>query len=204
MADTTWDWDDQLEEVQTGFTRNDRISSVLVLVVTGVAIVLGLVILQRAAAQEWTYSSRAVGIEAAYPSGWLVDEGGDYTVRVRDPKARPFKTQYQIDIVPAGGQTSIRNVLDGLTIQRSTDLAAYRVLNVQDVTIGGTTYTQMSFSFVDADPNPFIQRLPTVVLGNDIVIRDGDRVIIVTYMAAEDAYDENFSNFERFFNSLQY
>jgi len=95
-------------------------------------------------------------------------------------------------------------VLDGLTIQRSTDLAAYRVLSVQDITVGEMTFTRMNFSFVDADPNPFIQRLPTVVLGTDIFIRDGDRVVVVTYMADEDTFDEGYDSFERFLNTLRY
>jgi len=66
------------------------------------------------------------------------------------------------------------------------------------------TFTRMNFSFVDADPNPFIQRLPTVVLGTDIFIRDGDRVVVVTYMADEDTFDEGYDSFERFLNTLRY
>ena len=204
MTDITWDWDEQLEDVQSGLTRNDRLSAILVVLLTLAAVALGIVLRQRASGQEWTYISRAAGIEATYPAGWLTDEGEDYVVRMRDPKARPFKTQYQIATVPAGGETSIRNVLDGLTIQRSTDLAAYRVLSVQDITVGEMTFTRMNFSFVDADPNPFIQRLPTVVLGTDIFIRDGDRVVVVTYMADEDTFDEGYDSFERFLNTLRY
>lgn len=204
MSDTTWGWDEQLEEVQTGISRNDRLSSVLAVAMTILAVVLGLALRQQALGEEWSYVSRAEGIEASYPAEWLVDESGSYVVRMRDPKARPFKTQYQITVVPAAGQTSIRNVLDGLTIQRSTDLAAYRVLNVQEAEVGGATYTQMNFAFVDADPNPFVQRLPTVVLGSDIVIRDGDRVIVVSYMADEDTFDASYEGFERFLDTLRY
>lgn len=204
MSNATWDWDEPLEESGSDLTRNDRISAILVVVVVLAGLALGLLIRQQNAGQTWVYTSREAGLEAAYPAGWLVDERGNYVMRVRDPKGRPFKTQYQIAVVPAGGQTSIRNVLDGLTIQRSSDLAAYRVLNVQNVTVSGATLTEMNFAFVDADPNPFIQRLPVVVLGKDIVIRDGDRAIVVTYMADETQYDANYPAFERFLASLRY
>ena len=107
-------------------------------------------------------------------------------------------------VVPAGGQTSIRNVLDGLTLQRSSDLAAFRVLSVEDVSIGATTLTRLNFAFVDADPNPFIQRLPVVVKGMDILIRDGDRIIVVTFMAEESTFDQNQIDFDRFLQSLRY
>lgn len=185
-------------------TRNDRFAEVLVAILAVAALILGLSLRQQNMSQTWRYENREVGIEALYPAGWLVDEGGDYVVRIRDPYARPFKTQYQIRIVPAGGQTSIRNVLDSLTLQRSTDLAAYRVFSVDEVPVGGAMLTQMNFAFVDADPNPFIQRLPVVVRGMDVVIRDGDRAIVVTYMAADDAFEENRVAFERFLASLRY
>jgi hypothetical protein len=207
MTDTAWDWDAEQEEPvsSSGLTRSDRLSAILVIVMAALAITSGLILRQRATARTWTYVSQEAGIEATYPAGWLVDEeDASYVARLRDPAARPFKTQYRIAIVPAGGQTSIRNVLDGLTFQRSTDLAAYRVLNVAPVEINGAEYTQMNFAFVEADPNPFVQRLPVVVLGRDIVIRDGDRVIVVTYMAEENRFDDDLDGFDRFFSSLRY
>lgn len=207
MTDTAWDWDAEHEEPTSspGLTRTDRLSAILVVLMAAVAVTLGLILQQRASARTWTYVSQEAGIEATYPAGWLIDEeDASYIARLRDPAARPFKTQYRIATAPAGGQTSIRNVLDSLTVQRSTDLAAYRVLSVASVDIGGATYTQMNFAFVEADPNPFVQRLPIVVLGRDIVIRDGDRVIVVTYMAEETRFDEGLDGFERFFASLRY
>lgn len=204
MSEASWDWDEQLEEVAGGLTRNDRVSSYLVILLTIAALALGLLLHQRLISQTWTYVSREAGIEAAYPAGWIVDEGGTAVATISDPRARPFKTQYQISAIPAAGQTSIRNVRDGLTIQRSTDLAAYRVLDVTDVEMSGAQLRQMDFAFVQADPNPFIQRLPTVVLGRDIFIRDADRVIVVTYMAAEQSFDAGLPDFDRFVASLQY
>lgn len=204
MADQTLDWEDQLEDVASEQTRNDRFSSLLVIIVTLILLGLGLVNSQRITNNLWAYNSRVAGIEATYPAGWLIDESGEYVVRMRNPRARPFKTQYQIRIVPAGGQTSIRNVLDGLTLQRSSDLAAFRVLSVEDVSVGATTLTRLTFAFVDADPNPFIQRLPVVVKGMDILIRDGERVIVVTFMAEEDTFDQDQPDFDRFLQSLRY
>ncbi|MCC6904475.1 MAG: hypothetical protein IT326_01450 [Anaerolineae bacterium] len=165
---------------------------------------LGLILQQTSVTQTWRYISRTAGLEANYPAGWLVDETGPYVARLRSPGNRPFKTQYLITTVPAGGQTSVRNVLDSLTLQRSVSLSAYRVLSVEEVSTGGSTFTRMKFAFVDADPNPFIQRLPVVVLGMDVVIIDGNRAIILTYMADQDTYDSGLAAFERFLGSLTY
>lgn len=204
MSESAWDWEEQLEESASDLTRNDRLATALILVLVASLILAGLIIRQRTTTATWQYSSREEGLEVAYPAGWLIDEQGGYVMRARDPKARPFNTRYQIVAVPAGAQASIRNVLDGLTLQRSTDLAAYRVLSVEEANLDGTTVTEMNFAYVDADPNPFVQRLPTVILGRDIVIRDGDRAIVATYMTDRDSFEAGLPDFERFVGSLSY
>lgn len=185
-------------------TRNDRLSIFLVFFLAAVAVAAGVFIRQQTSNQTWFYESRTSGISANYPAGWLVDERGDYVARIRDPRSRPFKTQFTIAVAPASGQATIRNVLDSLNIQRSADLAAYRVLRIEKVSSSRSAYTQMSFAYVDADPNPFIQRLPVVVLGLDFVIQDGNRAIIVTYMADQNTFDSERPTFNRFFASIRY
>lgn len=185
-------------------TRNDRFSAVLVIIVAIAGIGLGLSVRQRTLNQVWLFRDQQTGIEAIYPAGWLTDQSGDYVAKIEDPKSRPFKTRYIIDVVPGGGATSVRNVLDGLTLQRSIDLPAYRVLDIQEINLGETNATQMDFVFVQADPNPFIERVPVVVRGMDIVIIDGNRAIIVTLMSDEDSFEQNQDGFRRFLGSLRY
>jgi hypothetical protein len=204
MSQDMWGIDTEEPEVISGLTQNDRFSAILVALITVAALGLGLIIKQRSSTDTWYYESREAGISASYPAGWLVDERGSYVVRMRDPKSRPFKTQYYITIVPMGGQTSIRNVLDSLTLQRSTELPAYRVLSIQQVNTSGVAVTRMDFAFVDADPNPFIQRLPVAVLGTDTLILDNDRAIIVTFMSDKADFDKNHPTFDRFLASLRY
>jgi hypothetical protein len=204
VNDTVVTWNREAEERTSPLTKNDRFSAVLVVLVTLMALGLGLILRQRTSNLTWHFVSREAGIEVSYPAGWLTDEGGNYVVRIRNPKARPFKTQFMIAVVPAGGATSVRNVLDSLTLQRSSELSAYRVLGVEEIGTEGIATTQMNFAFVEADPNPFVQRLPSVVLGRDIVILDGDRAIVVTYMADDASFDESLPDFQRFLGSLQY
>lgn len=192
------------KETTATSSRHDRFAVLAVILITVTAVGLGILLIKGTSSQVWTYESREAGIETVYPAGWLTDEQGNYVVRIRDPKARPFKTQFILQVVPTGGITSVRNILDGLTLQRAADLSAYRVLNVIETGIDGQALTEMNFAFVDADPNPFIQRLPVVVLGRDIVILDGERAIIVTYMADQASFDEDLPRFERLLDTLQY
>lgn len=204
MNDHAHTWEEQIEEAASDLTKNDRFSAVLVVIVFAIALALGLLIQRQSIGETWAYINQEAGIESAYPAGWLTDEEGSYVVRIRDPKARPYKTQYQITVVPAGGQTSVRNVLDNLTLQRSVSLPAYRVLSVEERNTGTESVTQMEFVFVETDPNPFIERLPVVVRGLDRVVLDGNRAVIVTYMAEEAGFSENLLAFERFVASLRY
>lgn len=204
MSDYMWAEEELGQRSAPPLTKNDRFAALLVIALAVAGVLLGLFIRQRDQSQTWLYVNQQAGIQASYPAGWLTDESGNYLVRIRDPKARPFKTQYQITIIPVSSQSTVRNILDSLTLQRSIDLSAYRVLSVDEVARGGTTLTRMSFAFVDADPNPFIQRLPVVVLGTDTVILDGNRAIVVTYMAEQSSFEANQADFERFLASLQY
>jgi hypothetical protein len=42
------------------------------------------------------------------------------------------------------------------------------------------------------------------VLGTDLVIIDGDRAIVATFMDEQSTYPENLPVFQRFFASLRY
>jgi hypothetical protein len=181
--------------------RNDRYASVLTVLVTVVALALGMLLRQSQLNSTISFVDRTAGVQTRYPSNWLLDTEGNYVMRVRDPAARPFKTTYMIRVIPASPQTSVRNVLDSLTLQRSSELAAYRVLSVQQTS---EQVTQMDFAFVDTDPNPFLQRLPAVVLGTDLVVLDGNRAIVVTLMASENVYARELPRFQRFFAALSF
>ncbi len=185
-------------------TQNDRLSALLVFMMLIGSLTFGFLLRQQDTNEIWSYISREAGVEAYYPAGWLTDEQGAYVARIRDPKARPFKTQYVVTAFPYGPESSVRNVLDSVTIQRANDLSAYRVLSIQQISYGGVMLTQMDFAYVDADPNPFIQRLPVVVQGRDIVIIDGNRAIVVTFMSEQATFDENLPAFEQFLLSLRY
>ena len=182
--------------------RNDRYASLLaVLAVIGM-LLAGLFLRQSQIGNTTPFVDREAGIQTSIPAGWLLDTSDDeHLMRVSDPAARPFKTTYQITLAPASPQTSVRNVLDNLTLQRSSELAAYRVLSIRSES---DRVTRMDFAFVDTDPNPFLERLPVVVLGTDFVVIDGNRAIVVTFLAAESLYERELPRFLRFFAAMNF
>jgi len=185
-------------------TRNDRFSSFLVIAITVASIGLGSGILQSSRNQTWPYENRESGIEGRYPAQWLVDERGDYIAQIRDPRARPFKTEYVLRSIPLSEDSTIRNVLDNLTLQRSTTLPGYRVLDISERNLGDKRITEMYFVSVSTDTNPYVERLPIVVLGLDRVIQDGNRAIVVTFLSDQESFDSNLPEFDQFMASLRF
>jgi hypothetical protein len=186
------------------YSRTDRYGEILALVLAVAGIAFGLFQQQQRQSTTWLYESRQAGLSVRYPAGWIVEEGRTSIVRMRDPKSRPYKTQYSITAIPTGSQSSARNILDSITLQRSKDLSAYRVLNIEPVTVNGNIMTEVEFAFVESDPNPFLQRLPVVVRGVDIVVLAGNRAIIVSFMSDSNTYERNRVRFDRFVESLRY
>jgi len=52
--------------------------------------------------------------------------------------------------------------------------------------------------------SPYVDRLPVVVRGVDLALRDGDRIIVVTFLAGVDDFDGHYRYFRAFTESLEY
>lgn len=180
-------------------------SGMLALAVTLLALLGGLALRARVRADLVRYEDPVAGIAAMRPTTWLVDSQGDYVFRVQDPAARSFKTTLQVAVMTIGPDATGRNVLDILTMNRSSMLSGYSVLAVNDpVATPHGPAAEMRYAYVELDPNPFLTTLPTVVMGVDVVYRKGDQAIIATYLASTDSFDGQYFRFEQFLRSLEF
>jgi len=194
----------EMESHRTIHNPRDLLSGALVVVISAAAIGMGLFVRQLSTTQTWFYESRAGGVTVRYPAGWLVEEQSNNLVKFLDPQSRPFKTQFVITVVPTGVRADVRTALDRITLQRSRELAAYRILGIAGFADRSAQQTRISFAFVDTDPNPYIERLPIVVFGEDIIFVDGNRAIVLTYMASQQGDGFVKQSFEQFVASLRF
>src|ERR1700733_4081271 len=75
------------------------------------------------------YFNTTAGIRALYPRNWLIDTSGDYIFRVQDASRVGFKTTIQVSVQAVSTNTTTRNLVDALTLNRSQLLAGYHPLS---------------------------------------------------------------------------
>ena len=186
-------------------TRTQRWAQVLLLLTAGGLLLLGFFVKDQVLTGTEPFRDLAAGILARYPSGWLLDHEGNYVFRVQDPKAPAFRTALQVAVEPIGQDAAPRNILDNLTLQRAQTLAAYHVLSTVDYALPeGDSATRMEYVYVQTEANPFLQGVPAVVRGVDIVTVKRGQAIVVTFRVEADRFDDEIWRLDQFLATLEF
>lgn len=197
----------EIVERSDELTQRQRWSHYFILIYVAIAIFIGIQLRDAAIYASVPYTNTQVGVRAYYPQNWLIDSVGDYIFRVRDMSQTGFKTAIQVDIIPVTTNTTARNLFDSLILNRSQILSNYNTL------VRGVSYplpdervgTAMSYLFVeDVGTGAFLESLPVVVQGLDILIFDGDQAIVISFLSDATTYEENLATFERFLNDFEF
>jgi hypothetical protein len=186
-------------------TQRQRWSHYFVLIYGVIALLIGVNLRDSALNATVPYANSQVGIRAYYPQNWLLDSDGPYVFRVRDMSQRGFKTTIQLDVQPVAINTTARNLLDQLILSRAQTLSAYSVLAREPYILPDEREaTAMTYTFVESETNPFLESLPIVVEGLDIITIQRGQAIIMTFLSDASTYESNLPTFERFVNDLEF
>ena len=196
----------EVNERREELTQRQRWSHYFVFIYALIAIFIGFNLRSATLDATTPYINSQVGIRAFYPQHWLIDTSGKYVFRVRDLSQAGFKTTIQVDVQPVTINTSARNLLDTLTLNRSQTFSAYRVRSQRDdyKLPNGQTATAMRYVYVVGDDNPFLQTIPSVVEGLDILTIRRGQAIIITFLSDSQTFDDNLPIFERFLDDLEF
>lgn len=185
------------------FSLGDRSSEVAVIIITLLALLAGW--WYMGSVERRALPFEAGGIQVSVPAGWIQSEpGGDILVQARERASTGFQTEYTIAQTPLTADGGLNDVVSLLTIQYGQDLTAFRVLNQQSVTLDGREAYQVSYAYVESDPNISHADLPVVVRGLDYIFLDGDRAVIASYHASESEFQGGLAAFLRFLHSIQF
>ncbi len=195
----------EVNEGRAELTQRQRWSHYFVFIYALIAVFIGFQIRGATIDATVPYVNSQVGIRAFYPQRWLIDTSGDYVFRVRDLSQPGFKTTLQVDVQPVTLNTSARNLLDTLTLNRSNTLSGYSVLSRTPYTLpNGLEATAMHYVYVAANDNPFLEAIPTVVEGTDILTIRRGQAIIITFLCDTQTFDNNLPIFTRFLDDLEF
>lgn len=195
----------EIFETDRASSFRQRWSHYLVLILGVVGFITGINLRDSAINATALYNNTQAGIRARYPDNWLLDESGDYIFQVRNMAQSGFKTTIRIATQPVSASSSPRTVFDALTLNRAQVLASYNVLEENPFTLPNEVQaTAMLYTYVATDPNPFLQGIPTVVLGLDILTIQRGQAIIITFRADANTYEAEFPIFNQFLSDLEF
>jgi hypothetical protein len=181
----------------------DRFADWAVVIVTVLALLLGWLFMDSV--QSRTLPFDADGVKADIPAGWMQSEPqGDVLVQARQRASAGYQTTYIISkqlLNANGGQNEAVSLL---TLKNGQELTAYRVLDQRVVTLDGREAYEVSYAYVEANPNVTHADLPVVVRGVDYIFFTGEGALIVTYRASESEYEGGLAGFHRFLGSIRY
>lgn len=186
-------------------TLRQRWAHVFTVLVAIVMLLLGLNLRNNIRTATTPFESAQAGISAEYPRGWLRIASDEHVLRVRDMSRTGYKTTIQVTVRPVGRDTTERNVSERLSLDRAQDFTAYQLLSVEPYTLpNDITGQAITYIYADQTTNPFLEGIPTIVRGYDVLVISGGQAIIITFRADERTFDEDFPRFEQFLRRLTF
>ncbi len=182
--------------------RADRWSSWAVALVTIVALVLGWAL--KTSAESRTTVTEAGGLRIAYPAGWVKASAEVPIILQVEKLVSPARTTLSLQRRPfaADAANPINAVHQALTLERGRSWTAYRVLSVEPSgAVAGRDALQVTFAYVETNPNPFLKVAPVVMLGQEYLFAVDQSVQVVTMTAAESNYSRATRDLRTFLRS---
>lgn len=181
----------------------DRYSDLVVILLTVVALLAGWVF--KSSVENRSIAFKSGGFSAQTPQGWLtVEPSGNEILQVTDLSSSGFGTTYIVESLLIEKESTFSQAASLLTLDRGQKLTAYRVLDQKQVTISGKQAYEISYVFIESNPNLTHNIYPNIVRGMDIIFLNGDNAIVATFWAEKQSYENDLGRFQKFLGSLKF
>ena len=195
----------ELDEHQLGLSRAQLTNSLVIVFVAVGMMLVGVLMRNAARAATTAYLDEDSGIRVHIPAGWLLTtDSPDFVLQAEDPNAIPFKTTLRVAVIPVSRETSSRNVIDSLILQRSASLSTFRVGSIEITSFGEDAALEMDYAYVQSEANPFLNAVPLVVQGRDLVVVRGQQALVVSYLEQRSRFEDNGFLFDNFLARLEF
>jgi hypothetical protein len=181
----------------------DRFAEVTVVVVTVIALLAGWMF--KSSVENRSVSFDVNGISGQAPAGWLQAQvQGDEVLHTMDISSGDFSTTYIVRKLPIAADTPFGQIASLLILERGQQLTAFRVLDQKSVTMAGRAAYEVSYVFVESNPDLTHAQLPVVARGVDTIFINGDQAAVVTYWAGAESFELDLGRFQLFLRSLKF
>jgi len=187
-----------------GTRRRDRWADWAVILVLLIALALGFVLRQRTLYTTSEFVIDDGAITGRAPVRWLREFDANPLLRTRNPRGGAFNTTLELRTRPLAADAEPALALQALTLERADDTSAYRTLETSEVSLGARSALQRTFTYVQTAQNPYLDHLPVVVKGVDLVVEDEGRAVIATYLSSAETFDANYRYFRDFVQTLDF
>lgn len=188
--------------------RHDRMSLVLTVVLTAIALIAGLAL--RGAVESYTKGYKTPqGVFIEYPDTWQLNTADtSEVVRVRDSAAQNFATTLElraVSIDPAAkDDEALSFAANQAALNRGQEQSSFKVFDLTTgQTIKALPAATSSFVFVSDTSGALQEGLPVVVLGEDTLVRKGGTVYIFSALSTEENHARAVAQLKAFVDSAQ-
>lgn len=168
-------------------------------------LVAGLIL--RAAVTSRTVSYNRAGLSLAYPASWVILSNTEPSDVLRVGEAfseAGTATGLSVRRLPAAeigfGAQTVGDLALMWSMRQSQQLPSYSVLRVEPMRVAGQDAAAVDYAYV---VQPSGAGIPTVARGQDVVLRQGDQVVIVTFSANADAFEDQARTWSRILSTLK-
>ncbi len=195
--------------VSPKISHRDRWADWAVIALVVLALLLGVWLRETTLYRAEEFTLGDADLSGRIFTGWVRQTGVDPVLRARNPLSGAFNTTLELRSRALADDADPTLVLDALTLERAATADAYQTLSTGQVMVHGTPALQRTFTYVMVDHSPYMNRLPRVVRGVDVALRDAaprdaGRVVVVTYLADSETFDADYRYFRTFIENLRY
>jgi len=187
-------------------TQRQRYSHYFAIAFGIIGLIIGVNLRDSTLLATTQYADTRAGIRAFYPENWLIDTtSADYVFRVRDMTQPGFKTTIQVSMYPVSAQSTIRNVVESLALNRMQTLANYTYGSVDDYLLEDQPDAFLiEYAYSTAESDPFLDAVPSVARGQDIMTIKRGQAVVITFRSDATTYEQNLIVFQQFLDDLEF
>ncbi|MGQ9839442.1 MAG: hypothetical protein ACUVR4_02720 [Anaerolineae bacterium] len=157
-----------------------------------------------------TVAIKAGDLTLKHPAGWVKmrAEGPFEVLRVGEAfETAVFPAQVSVHQMPVTEVSTTAQTLGDLALKWSNrqtqELLGYKVLNIEPAHVGGQETIRVEYIYVAEPPMGGPNSIPVVARGADYLIRQGEKLTVISFVAANDAFEEQAATRERILASLE-